>query len=105
MNPSQTKDMNELNKKIEKIFKQFYDAGADSVLIDWKRNDIQKLNKEATKAIQDLLAEQVRLAEGRGRVAVLTAVKEWADDTEVVYNRMIESELEKIAQLKESTGE
>lgn len=57
--------MNELNNKIEEIFKQFYDAGADSVLIDWKRNDIQKLNKEATQAIQDLieqeLAEQVRL--------------------------------------------
>ena len=107
-NPSQTKDMNELNKKIEKIFKQFYDAGGDSVLIDWKRNDIQKLNKEATKAIQALLAEQVQL----GRISERNEVAldnyrghTFSDSTnwEAKFAKFIDNNEKRLAQLKDTT--
>lgn len=59
---------------------------------------------EATQSIKQLISEQVRQAEGRGRVEVLNALKQWADKTEVTYNDLIEAELKKVNQLKEQKG-
>jgi len=48
----------------------------------------------------EYIQDRERQAEGRGRVAVLSSLKEWADDTELTYNNFLRDELEKLEQLK-----
>lgn len=78
--------------KIDEILKRFsvFSTGNEAV-----EANPEYAFSEAREQIQKLLVE----AEGRGRVAVLSNLKEWADDTEVTYNKLIETELDTVAQL------
>ena len=56
------------------------------------------------KAILQHFQQEQERAEGRGRTAVLTALKEWADDHEVSYNKFMETELDKVWKLSDKGG-
>ena len=56
-NPQSQSDNTDLDSKLDEIFKQFYDLGADSVLIDWERQDYKKLKKTAHTQIKHLITQ------------------------------------------------
>lgn len=68
-----------------------------------------KVTKVKREKIDQLLSLFERYArseriegEGYGRTQVLSALKDWADDVEVIYNRLLEDELEKVHNLQNS---
>jgi hypothetical protein len=46
-------------------------------------------------AVAELIQAREREAESRGRIAVISAVKDWADTTEVTYQQLMQAELDK----------
>jgi hypothetical protein len=58
------------------------------------------LGSQHVDMLVEYIQDRERQAEGRGRVAVLSSLKEWADDTELTYNNFLRDELEKLEQLK-----
>lgn len=89
-------------QEIERIAEDIYQIGKTDAILnadDWKA-----LKPGVIKALSALIEEREKLAEGRGRVAVLTAIKNWGDTVEVGYNKMLEAELSKANALR-SEGE
>ena len=77
-NPQSLSDNTDLDSKLDEIFKQFYDLGADSVLIDWERQDYKKLKKTAHTQIKHLIT-QARIDELKWIMAGEKTVTQYAD--------------------------
>ena len=85
---------NELREQIENLKHKVVMGDGSEIMI------CEALPKAKVDALVALIQDRERLAEGRGRTAVLTSMKEWADDTELAYNNFMRDELEKLEQLK-----
>lgn len=71
---------------------------------NWEMSEDLNVTNVKQTIISQIEIEKLR-AEGYGRTSALATIKEWADATEVTYNRLIETELAKIADLTEKLKE